>query len=372
MTQIGSTEIRSTELKSTEKKRLLTGDRPTGRLHLGHWVGSLQSRLALQDLYECYFIIADLHVLTTKREKQDILETREHIKEMVIDYLSCGIDPEKSPIYLQSAVQEVCELNLIFEMFVSVNRLQIIPSLKDMAKAARCDEGSMPFGLLGYPVLQTADIMLPKAHVVPVGKDNEAHIEVARDIVRRFNMTYGDLFPLPEPFLSTTPSLIGTDGQAKMSKSLGNTIMLSDDAKTVHKKVMGMYTDPQRIHAHLPGRVEGNPVFIYHDIFTKDQAVVTAFKERYRAGTVGDVEVKEALIASINSFLEPIREKRALLLQESGYIEQVIYEGTERMREVAAKTLKEVRSAMGLSGTWNKISRIARERREKAHVPTPK
>lgn len=363
--EMNRTESNSAEKQTIQRKRLLTGDRPTGKLHLGHWVGSLQNRVVLQEHYDCYFIIADLHVLTTKREKQDILDTREHIKEMVVDYLSCGIDPTKSTIYLQSAVAEVFELNLIFEMLISVNRLQIIPSLKEMAKAARLDEGAMPFGLLGYPVLQTADIMLPKAHVVPVGKDNEAHIEVARDIVRKFNMTYGEIFPMPEPVLSDTPSLIGTDGQGKMSKSLGNTILLSDDSKTVQKKVMGMYTDPQRVHANIPGRVEGNPVFIYHDIFTKDKRLVEDFKNRYQMGSVGDVEVKEALVESIDLFLEPIRQKRKEILSDAGYVEQVIYEGTEKMRDVATQTIREVRSAMGLSGTWNKISRIARERREK-------
>ncbi len=346
-----------------EKKRILTGDRPTGRLHLGHWVGSIQNRVRFQELYECYFIIADLHVLTTKREKQDILDVREHTKEMVIDYISAGIDPKKSTIFLQSAIPAVYELNLIFEMFVSLNRLQGIPSIKEMARNARIDEESIPFGLLGYPILQTADIASPKAHYVPIGKDNEAHIELSRDILRRFNMTYGEVFPLPEAILSDTPSLIGTDGQGKMSKSAGNTIFLSDDEASVEKKVRAMYTDPNRVHVHVPGKVEGNPLFIYHDIFNPDAREVSYFKEKYREGAIGDVEIKQALIRSINNFLRPIRDKRRLVEADKGYVEEIIYEGTMKMIETTNSVLKEVKSAMGLSGSWSKISRIARERR---------
>lgn len=343
------------------KKRLLTGDRPTGKLHIGHWVGSIQNRVRFQDEYECFFIIADLHVLTTKREKQDILNTRENIRQAVIDYLSCGIDPEKSTIFLQSAIPETAELNLIFQMFVSLNRLSGLPSIKEMAKNAHIEPESVPFGLLGYPILQTADIALPKAHLVPVGKDNEAHIEVARDIVRRFNMTYGDILPLPEALLSDIPSLIGTDGQGKMSKSAGNTIMLSDDVKAVEKRVAAMYTDPNRVHANVPGTVEGNPVFIYHDAFNPLKDEVLEFKRRYREGTIGDVEVKKRLAEVINQFLDPIRERRRDIEADAGYVESVLVEGTERMREVAAQTLKEVKSAMGLSGTWTKFRKAAQE-----------
>lgn len=340
------------------RKRILTGDRPTGKLHLGHYVGSIKNRVELQDEYECFFLIADLHTLTTKPQKEQILEMRSHIHEVVLDWLACGIDPERSTIYLQSAVPEIYELNLIFEMLVSINRLTGLPSIKEMARNAHIDEESIPFGLIGYPVLQTADILLPMAHCVPVGKDNEAHIELARDIARRFNQYYGDVFPLPEARLSHIPSLIGTDGKGKMSKSAGNTIFLSDDAKTVEKKVRGMYTDPNRIHANIPGKVEGNPVFIFHDFFNPDKAEVASFKERYQKGAVSDVEIKESLTSVLNTFLEPIRQRRASF--EKGYVEKVIYEGTLRMREVAAHTLKEVRAAMGLVGSWNKISRIAR------------
>jgi tryptophanyl-tRNA synthetase len=342
-------------------KRILTGDRPTGRLHLGHYVGSLQNRVELQDKFECYFIIADLHMLTTKPQKEHILKIRENLREMVLDYIACGVDYEKSTIYLQSAIHAVYELNLIFSMLVSLNRLTGLPSLKDMARNAHIDQQNMPLGLIGYPVMQTADILGPKAHLVPVGKDNQAHVELSRDIARRFNQYYGEVFPLPEPLIGDVPSLIGTDGKAKMSKSLNNAIYLSDDAKTVEKKVRGMFTDPNRVHANVPGTVEGNPVFIYHDIFNKNKGEVEDFKTRYREGNIGDVEIKNRLAEVINAFLEPIRQKRSEYDSEKGFVEKIVYEGTLKMNDLASDTLKEVKSAMGLSGTWNKISRIARK-----------
>jgi len=345
-----------------EKKRMLTGDRPTGRLHLGHYVGSIKNRVALQDKYDCYFIIADLHMLTTKPQKEDIMAIRDNAKEMVLDYLACGIDPEKSTIYLQSACPAIYEMNLMFEMLVSLNKLTGLPSLKEMARNAHIPCESMSLGLIGYPVLQAADIMMPKAHIVPVGKDNEAHIELARAIARKFNQHYGEVFPLPEPLIGDVPTLIGTDGKGKMSKSVGNCIFLSDSAEVVAKKVKGMYTDPKRVSADVPGTVEGNPVFIYHDIFNTDTAEVEDLKERYRKGTVGDVEVKEKLTKALNTFLDPIRERRKKYAEDKGLVEEILYKGTMAMNEVAKETLKEMRSAMGLHGGWNKISRIARKR----------
>jgi len=350
-------------MDSREKKRILTGDRPTGRLHLGHYVGSLQNRVELQEKYDCYFIIADLHTLTTKPQKENILGIREHINEMVIDYLACGIDPKKSVIYLQSAIPAIYEMNLIFEMLVSLNRLKGLPSIKEMAKNAHIEEESIPFGLVGYPVLQAADILMPRAHLVPVGKDNVAHVELTRDIARRFNQYYGEVFPIPEVLVSDVPTLVGTDGKGKMSKSLNNTIFLSDDEKTVTKKVNSMFTDPNRIHADTPGTVEGNPVFIYHDVFNPDKQEVESLKERYRQGKVGDVEVKKKLSLALNTFLTPFRERRKKFEKEKGYVEEVIYEGTLKMREVAEETLKAMKAAMGLVGYWNKISRLARKRR---------
>ena len=226
---------------------------------------------------------------------------------------------------------------------------------------ANIPEESIPFGLLGYPVLQTADILLPRAHFVPVGKDNEAHIELARDIARRFNQYYGEVFPLPEVLLSEVPSLIGTDGKGKMSKSAGNVIFLSDDPKMIEKRVRSIYTDPKRVHAHVAGTVEGNPLFIYHEEFNPNKDEVAHFKQKYREGAIGDVEIKNRLAEVLNQFLDPFRERRALYENQKGVVEKIIYEGTLKMREVAKETLKEVRSAMGLVGTWNKISRLARE-----------
>ena len=346
-----------------ERKRILTGDRPTGNLHLGHYVGSIRNRVQLQEEFECFFIIADLHTLTTKPEKHYIDELADNVRQMALDYLACGIDPEKSVIYLQSAVPEVCELNLFFSDLVTVPRLQRIPSIKDMAKAAHLSE--LPLGLLGYPVLQAADILLPRAHLVPVGKDNESHVELTREIAKRFNYMYGDVFPLPEVMVSDCGSLVGTDGQAKMSKSLNNAIFLCDDEKTVIKKVRSMYTDPNRTSADIPGTVDGNPVFIYHDAFNPNKAEIEDLKERYRKGKVGDVEVKDKLAAAINTFLEPIRERRAIYASKRGFIDEIIYNGTMKMRSEAAQTLKIVKKAMGVSGVWNKISRKAEEVQKK-------
>ena len=297
------------------RKRMLTGDRPTGKLHLGHFVGSVENRIRLQEEYEAFFIIADLHMLTTKNARADIDQVSTNARDMVLDQLSAGIDPEKATFYLQSAIPEVSELNTLFQNLVTVPRLERVPSLKDMARAAGKDE--MPYGLLGYPVLQAADILCVKGDVVPVGKDNHAHVEVTREIARRFNNLYGEVFPIPELVISEITTLVGTDGQAKMSKSLGNTILLSDDADTVRRKVRGMYTDPNRIRADIPGTVEGNPVFLYHDAFNQDRDEVADLKERYRAGRVGDVEVKEKLAAAVNAFLDPMRERRATVREPS-------------------------------------------------------
>lgn len=344
-----------------ERRRILTGDRPTGKLHLGHYVGSLKNRVRLQDEYECFFIIADLHMLTTRPNREDIAQISQNVRDMVLDYLAVGIDPRKSTIYLQSAVHAVYEMNLIFEMLVTLPRLTRLPSIKEMARAANIDEDAIPFGLVGYPVLQAADILTPRAHLVPVGKDNEAHVELTREIARRFNHMYGEVFPIPEAMIGDVPVLVGTDGQAKMSKSLGNAIFLSDDAATVRKKVFGMYTDPNRIRADIPGRVEGNPVFIYHDVFNPDREEVEDLKARYRQGRVGDVEVKEKLAIALNRFLDPIRERRAYYAEQKGLVEQIIYEGTLRAQKEGEETLRLMKQAMGLSGVWNRIVRRARE-----------
>jgi tryptophanyl-tRNA synthetase (EC 6.1.1.2) len=310
-----------------------------------------------------FFIIADLHTLTTKPEKDNIALLADNIRSAALDYLACGIDPAKSVIYLQSAVPEVAELSLFFENLITVPRLSRVPSLKEMAQSAHIEE--MPFGLLGYPVLQAADILLPRAHLVPVGKDNVAHVEVTREIARRFNYLYGETFPVPDPLVSDFGSLVGTDGNAKMSKSLNNAIFLSDDEKTVTKRVMSMYTDPKRVSADVPGTVEGNPVFQYHDAFNPDKVEVEDLKARYRAGKVGDVEVKEKLARAINAFLDPLRERRAHYESKSGLADEVVYDGTLKMREEARKTLSMAKKAMGMSSVWNRISRKAEDVKKK-------
>jgi tryptophanyl-tRNA synthetase len=287
-------------------------------------------------------------MLTTQPKAKQVAQVAQHVRDIVLDYLAAGIDPEMSTIFVQSAVPETYELNLIFEMLVSVPRLERVPSLKEMARDANLDV--MPFGLLGYPVLQAADILLPRAHLVPVGKDNEAHVEVTREIARRFNRLYAEVFPLPELLLGDVPTLVGTDGQAKMSKSRGNAIYLSDDEETVNRKVMAMYTDPQRIQANVPGRVDGNPVFIYHDAFNPDVGEVDELKNRYRRGKVGDVVVKQKLALAVNGFLEPLRERRAQYESQPGVVEDILIAGTRRARAVAQETMNMAYEAMGLYG----------------------
>jgi tryptophanyl-tRNA synthetase len=334
-------------MTANPKPRLLTGDRPTGRLHLGHYVGSLANRVKLQAEYESFFIIADLHTLTTRPERNFIREIPLYIREIVLDYLAVGIDPQVSTIFVQSAIPETYELNLILEMLVSVPRLERLPSLKDMARDAQLE--SMPFGLLGYPVLQAVDILLPRAQVVPVGRDNQAHVELARELARRFNLLYGPVFPEPEALIGTVPTLIGTDGKNKMSKSLNNAIFLSDDAATVEAKVKVMYTDPKRLRATDPGTVEGNPVFAYHEIFNPNAAEVEELKERYRAGQVGDVEVKARLTRALNAFLEPFRERRAYYLAHPQIAQDALASGIRRMQAEAKETMRRAREATGLA-----------------------
>ena len=329
-----------------KKGRILTGDRPTGRMHIGHYVGSFENRVKLQEKYESFFIIADLHMLTTKPEKEHTLKLEQNVRDIVLDYLAVGINPEISVIFLQSAVPETYELNLIFENLVTVPRLERLPSLKDMARDANLE--AMPFGLLGYPVLQAVDILLPRANLVPVGKDNEAHVEITREIARRFNRLYGEVFPIPDSLIGDVPTLVGTDGQAKMSKSLNNAISLSDDRETVEKKVRSMYTDPNRVRADIPGRVEGNPVFIYHDAFNPDVDEVDDLKERYTKGKVGDVEVKTKLAIALNNFLDPIRETRSKYMKKPALGDEILETGTRRMRREAQETMELVRDAMGM------------------------
>lgn len=329
------------------KKRILTGDRPTGKLHLGHYVGSLKNRVRLQDEYDCFFIIADLHTLTTRPERTG--ELKENIHELVLDYLSCGIDPTKVTIYVQSEIPENTELAVIFGNLVTVPRLERMPTLKDVMRDAHIKTPS--YGLLGYPILQSADILMVRGDLVPVGRDQASHIEITREIAREFNRLYGETLPVPEALIpEDIGTLPGTDGKAKMSKSAGNVINLSDDTDTVRKQVMGMYTDPNRVHGDEPGKVEGNPVFVYLDAFASEshKSQVTSYKSKYSEGTVKDVEVKEFLFVVLEEFLEPIREKRKEFEAQEGLVEKILKEGTQKAREEAQKTLDAVKSAMKL------------------------
>lgn len=335
---------------TSTRPRILTGDRPTGRLHLGHYVGSLQTRVALQRDYDSFFIVADLHLLTTHAERAEIEQIGARAREMVLDALAAGIDPDRAVFYLQSGVPEVCVLNTLFQSLVTVPRLERIPSLKDMARSAGRRE--LSYALLGYPVLQSADVLCVRADAVPVGKDNHAHIEVTQEIARRFNHLYGELFPVPEAILSKTPMLVGTDGQSKMSKSLDNAIYLADDQSTVRRKVMAMFTDPSRIRSDVAADPDnGNPVFRYHDVFNDDRAEVDELKARYRRGAVGDVEVKERLAAALDRFLAPMRERRAAYEAQPGLVEAMLRAGTERVRAEAQATVELALDAMGLSAT---------------------
>lgn len=334
-------------------KRILTGDRPTGKLHLGHYVGSLKNRVKLQDEYETYLIVADLHTLTTKPGKEYTEKLYESIKNQVLDYLAVGIDPQKVVIYIQSQIPEVCELATIFGMLTTVPRLERVPTLKDVMRDAQITTPS--YGLLGYPVLQAADILMVKAELVPVGKDQLSHIEVTREVARDFNNTYpstgsGQVFPEPEGLVGEVATLPGTDGSPKMSKSRGNAINLSDSLEEVEKKVMNMYTDPKRIKVTDPGHIEGNPVFVYLDVFgtEADQAQINKYKNFYKLGKVGDIEVKKYLFQVLNNFLDPIRKKRVEYEDQPKLVEKILKEGTEKARTEAQKTLEEVKKAMKL------------------------
>jgi len=328
------------------KPRILTGDRPTGPLHLGHYIGTLKNRVKLQDEFDCFFFAADLHTLTTDFSKAKTSTLKDRVRGLVLDYLSVGIDPAKCIIYQQSKVPQVTYLSTIFTNLITVPRAQRVPTLKDVIRDLHLKQPSL--GLLNYPALMAADILMVKANLVPVGKDQESHVEVTREIATTFNKTYGEVFPVPKALIGDGGSLIGTDGQAKMSKSIGNCIYLSDDEATVNQKVKNMYTDPARIKATDPGKVEGNPVFIYHDVFNDNKAEVDDLKARYLVGQVGDVEVKTKLALAINKFLDPIRKRRSQFEGKFDLIDGIIEEGSKKAAAQAQKTLDEVLLAMGI------------------------
>lgn len=343
----------TTDTNSTSRKRILTGDRPTGRLHLGHYAGSLANRVQLQHEYETYILIADVQALTDNYEHPEMLKA--NIREVVLDYLAVGLDPKLCAFVVQSLVPEIAELTVYFLNLVTLARVERNPTVKTEIKQKFGNE--VPMGFVCYPVSQCADITAFGAHLVPVGDDQKPMIELTRDIVVRFNHLYGDTLVVPEGKYSAVSRLPGTDGQAKMSKTLNNGIYLSDDADTVKKKVMAMYTDPNRLRGTEPGNVEGNPVFTYLDAFYHDKALIEDLKERYRAGgadekgkpLMGDVVVKRQLIDALNDLLEPMRQRRAEFEKDEAYIWDVIADGTRRGRERAGSVMESVRAAMKLN-----------------------
>jgi tryptophanyl-tRNA synthetase len=324
------------------KQRILTGHRPTGPRHIGHLVGTLENWTRLQDTHECFFLVADLHVLTTKQSQPERIQ--ENIMNMLADWLAAGIDPSRSTIVLQSIIPEHAQLSLLFSMLTTVSRLERIPTYKEQIKELNLQPS---LGLLTYPVLQAADILLYKAQVVPVGEDQLPHIELSRETARRFNQTYGETFPEPDALLSNAARLPGVDNRT-MHTSYGNSILLRDTTEETERKVMSMYTDPTRTHTTDPGHVEGNPVFVYHDIFNPDKAEVEELKSRYRKGSVGDVVVKGRLVEVLNAYLAPLRERRAEYISQPKMLMEVLFSGTVKAKFIAQQTLEEAHQKMGL------------------------
>lgn len=346
------------------KKRLLTGDTPTGKLHLGHWVGSLENRVKLQDEYDCYFLVANPHAFSTKAENPEAI--RQSVFDIVLDYLAAGIDPEKSCIFLESDVPAIFELTTYFSMLIPYSRLMRNPTIKDEIRDKKLsDKYSM--GFLWYPILQVADILAFLPDVVPVGEDQIPHLELAREVARKFNQVYcgvdshtedkdylkaGGLFPIIDPLVGRAGRLIGLGGPSpegkllKMSKSLDNAILLSDNNDTIRKKVMGMYTDPNRLRASDPGTVENNPLWIFHDTFNPDKDWVIDAKNQYRAGKIGDVACKKQLVDVLTTLLEPMQKRYAELKDNKDYILSVIRSGAEKANILANKTLHQAKEFM--------------------------
>lgn len=333
---------------SSDKKHIiLTGDRPTGPLHLGHYVGSLHNRVKLQHEHQQFILIADAQALTDNAEHPE--KVRNNILELALDYLAVGIDPAVSTIFIQSLVPELFELTAYYLNLATVAQLQKNPTVKEEIKQ-RGFGASIPAGFLCYPVSQAADITAFKADLVPVGDDQVPVIEQTLDIVRSFNRIYKtDVLVVPKPLLSETPRLPGTDGTAKMSKSTGNAIFLSDSEEVIRKKIKSMFTDPKHVRAEDPGRVEGNPVFAYLDAFDPDKTALTEMKAHYTRGGLGDTKVKERLAEVLFEFLNPIRARREEFVKDPSEVMNMLKKGTASAREVAAKTLAEVRRAMGIN-----------------------
>jgi tryptophanyl-tRNA synthetase len=320
--------------------------RPTGKLHLGHLVGALHNWVPLQDQYDCFYFVADWHALTS--EYADTSGITASALDNIADWLAAGIDPERSTIFIQSLVPEHAELYLLLSMVIPIPWLERVPTYKEQREQLS-EKDLSTLGFLGYPLLQTADVAMYDASFVPVGEDQVAHLELGREAIRRFHQFFGEVFVEPQPMLTREGErrLPGLDNR-KMSKSYGNTINLSDDAETVTKKVRQMYTDPKRIRADIPGTVEGNPVFMYHDAFNRNAAEVEDLKTRYRAGKVGDVEVKTKLANAMNAMLEPMRERRRDVMRKPDRIREIAVEGSRRARGIAQQTMERVRDAVKL------------------------
>ncbi|MBI2418205.1 MAG: tryptophan--tRNA ligase [Ignavibacteriales bacterium] len=323
------------------KKTILSGMRPTGKLHIGHYAGALENWIALQNDYQNYHLIADYHVLTTSLNTANIYQDS---IDMVIDWISAGIIPEKSPMFRQSQVKEHCELQLIFAMLITVSRLERNPTLKDQVRDLDLD--SVIYGHLGYPVLQAADILLYKGNCVPVGEDQVPHIEITRELARKFNLQYGNVFPEPEPLLTKTARLVGLDGKSKMSKSLDNTILLSDDAEIVKKKLKKAVTDPEKIYKNSPGRPEVCLVYSYHKKFNESTEEIAEIETDCISGKLGCVDCKMRCAAKISNTLDPILKKRRELENNIPYILEVLNDGETKARSIARDTMAQVHEVM--------------------------
>ncbi len=328
------------------KDIILTGDRPTGKLHLGHYIGSLKSRVELQDKYEQYVMVADVQALTDNADNPQ--KVRDNIVELLLDYLAVGIDPHKTTICIQSMIPAIAELTIFYLNLVSVSRLERNPTIKQELKM-RNFSGGIPAGFLTYPVSQAADITAFGASFVPAGEDQAPMIEQTCEIVRKFNSYYGETLKEPKIILSKTPRLVGTDGKSKMSKSLGNTIYLADSPDDIEKKVMSMFTDPNHLNVSDPGNTKDNPVFIYLDAFGKDKEKIAAMKTHYEKGGLGDVKVKRYLNEVLQEFLEPIRIKRETFEKDLDFVYKIAFEGTKKANEITSKTLKDVKKAMRIN-----------------------
>ncbi len=349
---------------TSKKPRLLTGDTPTGRLHLGHWVGSVENRIALQDEYDCYFIIANAHAFTTRMDRPN--EIRQSVIDIATDYLAVGLDPKRSIIFIQSEIPAIAELTFFFSMLIPYPRLMRNPTIKDEIRDKNLGD-NYPFGFLLYPVGQVADILAFRPEIVPVGEDQIPHLEMTREVARRFNQLYcgvdshtedqdylkkGGLFPIVNVKLGRARRLVGIgspgpDGNLlKMSKSLNNAIFLSDDPDTIARKVRSMYTDPKRLKATDPGTTENNPLWIFHEMFNTDQKWVEEAEERYRQGTIGDMECKKRLIDVLVELIEPMRQRRMVFEKDPGQVLKVLQEGTEKANVVAQETLILAKKAM--------------------------